>query len=233
MKNNQKLSKKFTIPHDNIWLRPDIAYYEYQKQADGIDHEEIEYNRKYKQIRELRDLAVFGLAFYTMQEHPCFVQMNSKNPSPDAFLMRPVSEKTQEIAPIEMTFYGRNRLGVPEKTLVDKLSEKGGKFQLPGGYWILVHIGKSLKVNHQAVTDKILTLKNNLKAFSIQEISDHPDTIARIFSYSPKLESYDINIGAICHKLSQTKIPGTLTVYKGKPPKDLGHSQFAGWLNSD
>lgn len=226
-------TNKFIIPHDKVWLRPDRAYFEYQKQANGIDHDEIEYNGKYKRIRELRDLAVFGLAFYTMQEHPCFVQMNNVDDSPDAFLMRPVSEDTQEIAPIEMTFYGRNRLGIPEKSLVDKLSEKGGKFQLPEGYWILIHIGKDLETNHQAITDKLLTLKNDLKAFSVQEISNHPDTIARVVSYSPKLEGYDINIGALCHKLSQTKIPGTLTAYKGKPPKDLGYSQFAGWLNSD
>lgn len=215
-----KVSKKFTIPHDKVWLRPDMAYFEYQKKAMGIGHDEIEYNGKYKRIREIRDLAIFGLAFYTMQEHPCFVQMNAIDDSPDAFLMRPVSAETQEIAPIEMTFYGRNRLGVPEKSLLEKLSERGGKFQLPSNYWILIHIGKGLEVDHQAITDKLLVLDTELKAFSVQEVSNHPDTIARVVSYSPKLEGYDVNIGAICDKLSKTKIPGTLTVEKGRPPKE-------------
>jgi hypothetical protein len=214
-----KVSKKFAIPHGKVWLRPDQAYFEYQKQATGIDHDEIEYNGKYKRIREIRDLAIFGLAFYTMQEHPCFVQMNAIDDSPDAFLMRPVSTETQEIAPIEITFYGRNRLGVPEKSLVEKLSERGGKFQLPSDYWILIHIGKGLRVDHQAITNKLLALDTELKAFSVQEISNHPDTIARVVSYSPKLEGFDVNIGAICHKLSKTKIPGTLTAEKGRPPK--------------
>jgi len=146
--------------------------------------------------------------------------MNNIADSPDAFLMRPISDETQEIAPIEMTFYGRSKLGLPEKSLVDKLCERGGKFQLPEEYWILIHIGKDLEVNHQAVTDKLLALGSDLKAFSIQEVSNHPDTIARVVSYSPKLEAYDINVGAISSKLAQTNIPGTVTVNQGRKPKD-------------
>jgi hypothetical protein len=218
MSNDQKPPIKFTIPHDKVWLRPDMAYFEYQKQAKGIDRDEIEYNGKHKRIRELRDLAVFGLAFYTMQEHRCFVQMNDINDSPDAFLMRPISDETQEIAPIEMTFYGRNKLGLPEKSLVEKLSEHGGKLQLPTGYWILIHIGKNLDCDHKSVADKILSLKNKYSIFSVQEVSNHPDTIARVVSYNPNLEVYDVNIGAISHKLAQTDIPGTITVERGRKP---------------
>lgn len=212
------ISIKFTISHDNVWLRPDMAYFEYQKQATGIGRDEIEYNGKYKRIRELRDLAIFGLGFYTMQEHPCFVQMNNIDDSPDAFLMRPVSDETQEIAPIEMTFYGRNKLGLPKKSLVDKLSERGGKLQLPARYWILIHIGKGLEVDHKVVTDKLLALDAGLNVFSVQEVSNHPDTIARVVAYYPKLEAYDVNVGAICNKLSKTKIPGTVTVKRGRKP---------------
>ena len=221
MNGKRKLTRKFTIPHENVWLRPDKAYFEYKKQAGGIDPDEIEWNGKYKRIRELRDLAVFGLAFYTMQEHPCFVQMNTLDDSPDAFLMRPISDETQETAPIEITFYGRNKLGLPEKSLEEKLSEKGGKFQkLPQGYWLLIHIGKGLEIDHQAITDKVLSLSAKFNVFSVQEVSNHPDTIARVVAYNPKLETYDINIGAVCHKLSKTKIPGTLTVKRGRKPKD-------------
>lgn len=212
------MTDKFTIPHDNVWLRQDMAYFKYQEEANGIDHDEIEYNGKYKRIREIRDLAIFGLAFYSMQEHSCFVQMNNIDDSPDAFLMRPVSEDTQEIAPIEMTFYGKNKVGFPDKSLEEKLGEVGGKFYLPANYWILIHIGMDLDVNHGAVSAKLLSMKPKLRAFSIQEISRHPDTIERVVSYAPKLEAYDINIGALCNKLSQTNIPGTLTVKKGKKP---------------
>ncbi len=219
MNNDKKASRKFTIPHDKVWLRPDMAYFEYQKQAGGIDHDEIEYNGKYKRIREIRDLAIFGLAFYTMQEHRCFVQMNDIDDSPDAFLMRPVSDETNEIAPIEITFYGRNKIGLPEKSLEERLSELGGKFQkLPQGYWLLIHIGKDLVVDHQAIADKLTALNARFNVFSVQEVSNHPDTIARVVSYSPKLEGYDVNIGAISHELAQTDIPGTLTVERGRAP---------------
>ena len=113
----RKLTKKFTIPHTTVWLRPDQAYFEYQEQAKGLNPNEIEWNGKYKTIRELRDIAVFGLSFYTMQEHPCFVQMNTLDASPDAFLARIISGDTYETAPIEITFYGRSRLGPPKKPL--------------------------------------------------------------------------------------------------------------------
>lgn len=219
MKEDQKSPRKFIIPHDNVWLRPDQAYFEYQKQAQGLDPDEIEWNGKYKAIRELRDISVFGLSFYTMQEHACFVQMNTLSDSPDAFLARIVSDDTYETAPIEITFYGRSRLGVPEKPLEDKLSQTGGKFyKLPQGYWLLVHIGKGLKVNHQAIAAKLSVMRARFNVFSIQEVSNHPDTMARFVAYNPRLEVYDVNIGEICHKLSQTNIPGTLTIKKGKRP---------------
>ncbi|MCB9801596.1 MAG: hypothetical protein H6774_00750 [Pseudomonadales bacterium] len=151
-----------------------------------------------------------------MQEHSSFVQMNNIDDSPDAFLMRPVSEDTQEIAPIEMTFYGKNKVGLPNKSLEEKLSEVGGKFYLPAKYLILIHLGMDLDVNHNAVSAKLLSMNPELRAFSIQEISRHPDTIARVVSYAPKLEAYDINIGAICHELSRTNIPGNVIVKRGR-----------------
>jgi hypothetical protein len=214
-----KQNKKFTIPHDSVWFRPDEAYFNYQNEAKAIDPNEIEWNGKYKRIRELRDLAIFGLAYYTMQECRCFVQMNTLSDSPDAFLTRIVSEDTYETAPVEITFYGSNRVGLPEKSLEDKLSEVRGKFyKLPDGYWLLVHIGKTVQVNHQAITDKLLSINAKFNVFSIQEISNHPDTLARFVAYNPKLEAYDINVGGICHKLSLTKIPGTLTIKRGRSP---------------
>jgi len=215
----KKSTKKFTIPHENVWLRPDEAYFEYREQAKGIDPNEVEWNGKYKAIRELRDLAVFGLAFYTMQEHPCFIQMNTLDASPDAFLTCVVSDDTYETAPIEITFYGRSRLGIPEKPLEEKLSQISGKFyKLPEGYWLLVHIGKGLEVNHQAIAYKLLAMKARFNVFSVQEVSNHPDTTARFVAYNPKLEAYDVNIGAICHKLSKTNLLGNLTIKKGRKP---------------
>lgn len=212
-------SRKFTIPHSDVWLRPDHAYFEAQEQAAGIDPVELEWNGKYKRIRELKSLSIFGLGFYTMQEHPCWVQMNDLSDSPDAFIMRRVSEETTELAPIEITFYGRSRVGLPEKSLEERLSELGGKFQkLPQGYWLLIHIGTDLSIDHQAIANKLLELSATFNVFSIQEISSFPDTIARVVAYNPKLEGNDINIGGVCHQLSKSNIYGTVTTIKGRPP---------------
>lgn len=219
MNKKQQLSKKFTIPHDSVWFRPDEAYFKSQEQAKGVDLDEIEWNGKYKRIRELRGLAIFGLSFYAIQQFRFFVQINTLSDSPDAFLTRLVSDDTYETAPIEITFYGRSRIGLPKKTLKDKLSERGGKFyKLPEDYWLLIHLGRNLEVNHQAIADKLLSINAKFNVFSIQEISNHPDTIARFVAYKPKLEALDVNVGEICYKLSQTNIPGTLTIKKGRVP---------------
>lgn len=216
MNKEQKLNKKFTIPHENVWFRLDEAYFSYQEQAKGINMDEIEWNGRYKRIHELRDLAIFGLSYYAMQEYPCFVQMNTLSDSPDAFLTRKVSRDAYETAPIEITFYGRNKVGLPKKLLEDKLSERGGKFyKLPEGYWLLIHLGKNLKVNHQAIADKLLSTSAKFNVFSIQEISNSPDTIARFVAYNPKPEAFNVNVGKICYKLSQTNIPKIPTIKKG------------------
>jgi hypothetical protein len=220
MDESQNAPPRFTLPHDKVWLRPDRAYFEYRKQAHGIDHDEVEYNGKYRRIRELRDLAVLGLSFHAMQEHPCFVQMNILDDSPDAFLMTHVSEETNEIAPVEITFYGRNKIGVPTQPLLEKLSAPGDKFdKLPPGYWLLVHIGKDLDIDYQAISNHLMTRKAEFSMFSVQEVSGHPDTIARVVTYNPQLEIQDINIGEICYNLSKSKGPGIITIIRGRRPK--------------
>lgn len=215
---------KFTIPHDKVWLRPDVAYFEAQSQADDIDPIELEWNGKYKGIRELRGLAVFGLCLYGLYETPFFVQLNSKNSSPDAFIMRasPDDPTTNEIGPIEMTFYGRSRIGLPEQSLADRLNKKGGKFwKLPSHYCLLIHIGRGLIVDHEELVSCLSKLNPDFQVFSIQEISDYPDTIARAASYRPEYMLRDINIGEICDKLKKTNIPGTVTQIRGKPPENI------------
>jgi len=139
-------AKKFTLPHDSIWKRPDEAYFEYKNQADTIAPEEVEWNSKYKTIRELRDLAVFGLSLYAFGGKPYFVQMNTQDTSQDAFIMQQssIDELTADIGPVELTYYGNNRNGKPKETLLERLTAKGGKFQkLPEGYSLVIHIGQA------------------------------------------------------------------------------------------
>ena len=214
---------KFSVSHDKVWLRPDQAYFESQSQAQGIDASEIEWNGRYKGIRELRGLAIFGLCLYEMCGTPFFVQMNSRDSSPDAFVMRvsPNNPTTNEIGPVEITFYGRSRVGLPEQSLADKLSVKGGKFwKLPPKYCLLIHIGKDLQINHEEVAARLRKININFQVFSIQEVSDYPDTISRIVIYRPEYRSKDINVGEVCYKLQKSNIPGIVTQVRGKSPKE-------------
>ena len=125
-------ARKFTIPHGDIWRRPDEAYFDYQDMAKNIGADEVEWNGRHKSIRELRDLAVFGLSMYGLDHHPQFVQMNPIDPSPDAFVLRVAGKSTEPRAllrPIELTYYGSNRNGRPQETLLERLVKRGGKFQ--------------------------------------------------------------------------------------------------------
>jgi len=214
---------KFTIPHDKVWLRPDKAYFESQSQAQGISPSELDWNGKYKGIRELRDLAIFGLCLCELHKTPFFVQMNSKDSSPDAFVMRasPDDPTTNEVGPIELTFYGRSRIALPKQSLADKLSAKGGKFwKLPPRYCLLIHIGKGLQINHKEVATCLSKVNTNFQVFSIQELSDYPDTIAQVVSYRPEYRFRDINVGEVCHKLQKSDIPGIVTQVRGRLPKE-------------
>jgi hypothetical protein len=215
--------KKFTIEHDTVWQRPDQAYFDFQDGIKGVEPAKIE-DGKYKALREKRDIAIFGACIYKLTGEPTFVQMNNKSDSPDAFMLQRSStdETTTNIAPVEITFYGGNKLGLPTESLVDRLSKSGGKFQekLPPNYWLLVHIGVGLTVDHQAVTDKLLEMKADFGVFSIQEISNSPDTILRFVAYSPECKAIDVNIGEVFHDLSESKIEGTLTQVRGLPLKD-------------
>ncbi len=214
---------KFTIPHDKVWLRPDVAYFKSQSQSQGIDPYELEWNGKYKNIQELKSLAIFGLHLYEMSGTPFFVQMNSKDSSPDAFIMRasPNDSTINEIGPVEITFYGRNKIGLPKQSFTDKLSAKKGKFwKLPSIYCLLIHIGRDLHVNHEELFSCLAKVNINFQVFSIQEISDYPDTISRIISYRPEYKTKDVNIGKVCYELQKSDIYGIATQIRGRSPKN-------------
>lgn len=213
-------NNKFTLQHDPVWKRPDEAFFDAKDQAEGIDPDEIEWNGKYKRIRELRDIAVFASAMYDVYGTPFWVQLNTKNDSPDAFVMRPSPDVVgdADIGAVELTFYGRNRLGLPKMSLADKLSEPKGKFsKLPDQYCLVVLIGKGLDVDHPAVTNKMKEMNAKFQVFSIQEISNAPDTNIRFVDYCPVYRTKDINIGKAWDKLRKDKVFGTLTQKRGNP----------------
>jgi hypothetical protein len=211
------------IDCDKTWLRPDKAYFDSILQSQGVDPNEFEWNGRYKIIRELRGLSIFGLCLYELYKTPFFVQMNRRDSSPDAFVMRvsPDNPTTSEIGQVEITFYGRSKVGLPEESLAHRLNAKGGKiWKLPLNYCLLIHIGRDLQVNHEEVYDCLNKAKTDFQAFSIQEISNYPDTIARVCIYRPKYISKDINLGEVCHKLKESNILHIVTAIRGKQPKE-------------
>lgn len=211
---------KFTLPHDFEWKRPDEAFFDAKEQTNGIDPDEVEWDGKYKRIRELRDIAIFGSAMYDVFGTPFWVQLNTKNDSPDAFIMRqsPNVKGDADIGAVELTFYGRNKIGLPKKSLADKLSEPRGKFsKLPDQYCLVIIIGKGLEIDHLAVTEKMKAINAKFQVFSIQEVTNSPDTTIRFVAYSPICKSKVINIGEVWHKLREDKVFGTLTQKRGLP----------------
>jgi hypothetical protein len=74
-------------------------------------------------------------------------------------------------------------------------------------------------VNHKEVSARLNKVDVNFQVFSIQEISDYSNTIARVVSYRPKYRSKDINVGEVCYKLQKSDIYGIVTQIHGRPPK--------------
>lgn len=214
--------KKFTIEHGAAWQRPDQAYADFQEAAKGLSAAELA-DGKNKLLQEKRDVAIFGACIYDLTGQPTFVQMNDKSDSPDAFLLQQsaTDETTNNIAPVEITFYGGNKVGGPDESLADRLAREGGKFRekLPPGYWLLVHIGTGLQVDHSEVARRLQEINAQFGVFSIQEVVSYPDTILRFVTYNPGAETKDINIGEVFHGFSSSNVPGEVTQVRGFPPK--------------
>lgn len=218
--------KKFTIEHGKVWQRPDQAYGDFQEAAKGLPPAELA-DGKYKLLQEKRDIAIFGACIYDLTGQPTFVQMNDKSDSPDAFLLQKseTDETTNNIAPVEITFYGGNKLGIPDESLADRLAKEGGKFRekLPPNYWLLVHIGEGLNVDHLEVARCLQEMDAQFGVFSIQEIPKNNlgDTMLRFVKYNPECVTKDINIGEVFHGFSGSEIPGEVTQVWGSPPKEV------------
>lgn len=214
--------KKFTIEHGVVWQRPDQAYADFQEAAKGLSPAEMA-DGKNKHLQEKRDIAIFGACIYDLTGQPTFVQMNDKSASPDAFLLQQstMDETTNSLAPVEITFYGGNKRGLPSESLADRLAKEGGKFhkKLPPNYWLLVHIGADLDVDHLEVTRRLQEINAQFGVFSIQEVVKYPDTILRFVRYNPICETKDINIGGVFHSFGSSSIPGEVTQVRGFPPK--------------
>lgn len=212
----------FPISHGPNWDRPDIAYCRYLQMAAGIDKDEIEYNGRYKHIREQRDLAIFGLCLYQLFRTTFFVQMNNLSASPDAFVMRaqPENPLTHEIAPVEITFYGRNKLNFPDESLFARLTKTNGKFRkLPPGYWLLIHIGLRYEEDLRPILNFLQNNNSLFFVFSIQEVENNSgNTVARFVSYQPRLEIVDIDIGEAADLLKHSSAHGTVIQKRGYPP---------------
>lgn len=179
--------KKFTLPHGAVWKRPDEAYFDYKDQAAKLTSEEVEWNGTHKRIRELRDLAVFGLCMYETGGNPYFVQMNTLDDSPDAFIMQqaPDDPLTANIGPIELTFYGNSKKGRPEQTLLERLKAKGGKFQkLPEGYALVIHIGIGEKVDHEEIAQHLKAIDAKFQVFPYKRFQVAPTPLSVLWSMS-------------------------------------------------
>lgn len=215
---------KFTIEHGTVWQRPDQAYADFQDAAKGLSLVELA-DGKNKLLQEKRDTAIFGACIYDLTGQPTFVQMNDKSASPDAFLLQKsaTDETTNNLAPVEITFYGGNKIGIPNESLADRLAKEGGKFRekLPPDYWLLVHIGAGLEVDHVEVARRLQEMNAKFGVFSIQEIAKNAvgDTMLRFVTYNPQAKTKDINIGEVFHGFSGSDMPGEVTQVRGFPPK--------------
>ena len=92
-----------------------------------------------------------------------------------------------------------------------------GEFVRERGHFGFSESGKGLEIDHLAVTEKMKAINAKFQVFSIQEVTNSPDTTIRFVAYSPICKSKVINIGEVWYRLRKDKVFGTLTQKRGIP----------------
>lgn len=197
------------ITTNKIWHSPLNTYWHIQKLTEKVGAEEIEKRGKYQCVREARIGAVASLALFKQTGKPTYLQLYKPDP-PDVILMQPsaVKKGQLDITLIEITTY----IGRQKESLLEQLKRKKikpGISSFSENYILVVNIGVGLEVDYEPLRDY---LNANVKLFpfpiwTFQEISNYPDTIAKIVIVNPKIAKIDVNIGESAYSWKQQQLP--------------------------
>lgn len=183
------------IKTGKIWHSPLNVYWHIQKLTEKVGTEAIENRNEYKNVREVRIGAVMALVMFQTMGKPTYVQLYKPDP-PDVILMQPSKDvKGQlDIILVEITSF----IGDPKESLLEQLKRtktKPGIHTLAEEYILVVNVGVRLNVDYKSIRDYLNENNTPFPVWTIQQISNYPDTIAKVVIINPELREIDINVG--------------------------------------
>lgn len=198
------------IKTGKFWHSPLNVYWHIQELTKEVGPEAIESDIKYQQAREARSGAILALAMFKMLGSPMYLQLYKPDP-PDLILMHPSAgvRGRLNIFPVEITTFS----GASSETLLEQLKRtkiKPGIHALSKEDLLLVNLGVGLDVDYEPIRDYLNENKTPFAVWTIQEISKHPDTIARVVSINPELREIVVNVGEAADSLGKLKIGDVL-----------------------
>lgn len=201
------------ISQSTIWHSPLNALHHCVK----VDINSTDKKNRHKleeKIEETQTVVALCLALYRLHGVPYYLQLAKKDP-PDAYIARlPNEHGTLEVGTVEITTYFRRDGKLPKKTLLDQLKltktfegyHKYGEHDV-----VLVHIGIGIEIDSEEIWQYLTRIKAPYQLWLIQEVSNHPDTIAELTMCYPHRDKQRINIGKVAYEQKSKGISsGTL-----------------------
>lgn len=195
-----------------IWHSPLNVYWHLQKLGKTVTQEEFEKKREYQAMREARVGAVTALALFKLTGKPTYVQLYKPDP-PDVLLMQPSKEEKgqMDITLLEITTY----VGQPRETLLEQLKRTKapkGFHKYSENYVIVVNIGIGFEVDFEPTRKYLNENGVPFPIWTLQEISNFPDTIAELVIVNPNTKKIRVNVGEAAHEFHSLRLPDILNV---------------------
>lgn len=184
-----------------IWHSPRNAYGHVLKAAERVGWQEIERSNAYQRVRETKIAAITALMISDRTGKPTFLQLVKDDP-PDARLMQRSTETAgqMDLTDLEITtFNGKgNLLEQLQSTKVPKAYHI-----LDEHYILVIDVNPGVAVDYKQISEYLESVNAKYPVWAIQEVSNDPDTIARLTIINPldgKGPSVmDINVGKAMH----------------------------------
>lgn len=191
----------------NTWHSPYNVYWHIQKLTTEVGAEAIETKNKHRLVREARIGAIIALVMFQKLGKPTYIQLYKPDP-PDVILMQP-SKRTLgqiDITLLEITTYIKQK----RESLLEQLKRtktKPGIHTLSENYILIVNVGVSIRIDYEPIRDYLNKNHTPFPIWTLQQVSNYPDTIARVVIINPKIHSMDVNVGEAAFTFRGLRFP--------------------------
>jgi len=204
-----------------IWYSPLNVYWHLQKLQQKVAPEYIEKRREYQIVREARIGAVTALAMFELTGKPAYIQLYKPDP-PDVLVLQPSNKiKGQmDISLLEITTY----VGQPKDTLLEQLKRTKcppNFHKYSERYVIVVNVGIGLEAQFEPIRKYLNENKTPFPVWTLQQISNYPDTLAELVIINPETKRIKVNVGEAVHIYEEAGLPDVLHIRQTANPDNV------------